>query len=235
MNRNLLRLIIAVFAVALLVSQGSMGANVVLGQVALNQARVDGSRVPTGTTVLSPSLVQTRGYATAIHLTTGQTLNLAPHSSAYLEAIENGVGVQIAARSGKVDIQQGSGGAFQMTENTVVRLQAEQPGTGEAIKRIKMCRGDQDPVWVDLNEAAIQEGIDKGWGVAGEAPYDEDCNKSNKAGGVVWTKGKIAALVAGGAVAGYVIGRQNEHHREVACQPHSASPVTPGIPFCSSD
>ncbi len=226
------RSVLTLLALAALVA--APAAADVLGQVALNEVKVDGALVPTGTTVMSPSLVETGSYPGSVHLSTGQTVNLAANSSAYLQAGSEG-GVELSARSGQVQVGGLDGETFQLAMNTVALLEDEEPSLGSPVAKIKMCRGDGDPVMVALDDAEIQAKIDLGWGVAGVDPYDADCNK--KAGaGFVWTKGKVAALVGGTLVLGYVIGEEGDKTvtQEVQCQSPDASPVVPGLPFCGT-
>jgi hypothetical protein len=206
----------------------------VVGQVALNELRMDGALVPTGTTVLSPSLLETGAFSSTIHLATGQSLKLAPNSSAYLEASSRGE-VAVATRSGVVEVGRPFGEPIRLASNTVALLAPQEPATGAAVEKIKMCRADRDPVWVELSETAVQNGIDQGWGVAGVDPYDQDCRKK-KVAGIVWTPAKVTGLIAGTLVAGYVIGDQlaDDDAREVRCQSPDASPIVPGVPICTT-
>ena len=204
----------------------------VLGQVALNEARVDGALVPAGTTVLSPSLIETGRYASTVHLTNGQTVSLGPNSSAYLEAGLEG-GIELAARRGRVQIGDRRGETFQIASNTVAFLEDEEPAEGEPIAMLKMCEEPGKPVMVPLVEEEIQAKIDLGWGVAGVDPYDEDCNKKKGAIWFVWTPAKVAAVAGGGLVLGAVVGEEILAD-EVQCQAADASPFIPGIPICGT-
>lgn len=204
----------------------------VLGQVALNQVKVDGALVPTGTTVMSPSLVETGIYPSSVHLSTGQTLSLAANSSAYLEAGSEG-GIELSARGGRVQVGSPGNETFQLAMNTVALLEDEPAGSGEPVAKLKMCKEPGEPVMVPLDEAEIQAKIDLGWGVAGVDPYDEDCEK-DKAGAFVWTSGKVAALAAGTLVLGYVVEEEGNDTNEVECQAADASPFVPGVPICGT-
>ena len=205
----------------------------VLGQVALNEVKVDGTLVPTGTTVLSPSLVETGTYAGTVHLTNGRTVTLAPDSTAYLKSSEKG-GVELAARRGQVQIADRNGETFQVASNTVAFMEDEEPAVGDPVTKLKMCEEPGKPVMVPLDEAEIQAKIDLGWGVAGVDPYDEDCNKKKGAFFFVWTPAKVAAVVGSASVLGYVINEETRGGQVVECQAADASPFLPGIPICGT-
>lgn len=207
----------------------------VVGQVALNEVRMDGAMVPTGTTVLSPSLLETGAYSSTVHLATGQSLNLAPNSSAYFESSPQGV--EVSARSGVVEVGRAFGEPIRLASNTVALLAAQEPATGAPVEKLKMCKANGDPVWVEMTEIAVQNGIDQGWGVAGVDPWDKDCNKK-KVAGFIWTPLKVAGVVAGVLAVGYFIGDQmagDGKDREVRCQSPQASPVVPGVPICTTN
>ncbi|MEM7352121.1 MAG: hypothetical protein AAF657_15075 [Acidobacteriota bacterium] len=62
----------------------------VLGQTATANVIVDGSAVPSGTTLISPSLLQTGSNSARVVLAQGQILELDTNSRAYLEAKPSG-------------------------------------------------------------------------------------------------------------------------------------------------
>lgn len=202
----------------------------VLGQVALNDARIDGALAPTGTTVMSPSLVETGNYPSTVHLSSGRTVSLGPNSSAYLKAGSEG-GIELAARRGDVRVGDPSGETFQIASNTVAFLDDEEPAAGDPMAKIKMCEEPGKPVMVPLDEAEVQAKIDLGWGVAGVDPYDEDCKKKKGAVLFFWTPAKVAAVVGGVSVLGIIVNEELKD-TEVQCQAAEASPFLPGVPIC---
>lgn len=120
-------------------------AATVIGQTSLNDSKVDGALVPAGTTVLSPSTVETGAYPATVHLATGHTLNLGPNSSARLEAASEGR-ISLAAESGDIEVGSETGEVFKLAANTVVTVAQEEVigegrRTGCYVDAAGMCTG----------------------------------------------------------------------------------------------
>jgi hypothetical protein len=75
-------------------------AAVSIGQTASSDLLVDGVRVPSGTTLLSPSVVETGDSPAVLHLSTGGVIAVAPQSSALLAGDD--AGVRLAVQEGRV-------------------------------------------------------------------------------------------------------------------------------------
>ena len=213
----------------------------VLGQVALNEVRIDGSLVPTGTTVLSPSLLETGSHPTTVHLSTGQTLSLGPTSSARLSGVEGGR-ISVAAETGNVRIGNGTGEVFKLAANTVAVLDQE-IGSGDPVTlRSDGCeKADEARVCDEDNNLICWPAADlancKGCSIPDynepEDPEDDVCRKKG-AGFLVWTPGKAVVVVGGATVLGLVVGEEINDGQVVQCQARDASPFIPGIPICTT-
>lgn len=194
----------------------------VLGQTALNASKVDGALVPAGTTLLSPSTLETGADPVAVHLATGQTLNLGPNSSARLAATPEGR-ITLAARSGAVAVGIETGEVFQLAANTVVMVSDSEPGTGDAVVMVQVCdAGDNLTEWDAANIGNC------------ESCYlpDADGNCTGTAKGKGKGKGSVglglgAALGVGGLVGGFLIADHNKSTRIVACGVPDASGSIP--------
>ena len=80
---------------------GRTNATTVLGQTASPKTIVDGSTVPSGTALLSPTVLESRTDTVKIVLTRGQILELDTHSRAYLESTPEG-GMEVMVEDGSV-------------------------------------------------------------------------------------------------------------------------------------
>ena len=112
-----------------------------LGQIATAGARLDGVAVPSGTTLLSPSLVETGATPAILHLRNGQVLALAAESAARLEGLASGA-VRVVVKAGRISMVEPSGGAMTLAENSIVALSAEGPqveATGAEEEEVRLC------------------------------------------------------------------------------------------------
>lgn len=108
-------------------------AVVAVGQTATPGMRVDGVAVPTGTTLLSPSLVEAGDRGAVIHLSNGQVVALSEGASAVVEGAGNG-SIQVEMQSGKMAYADMSGTVTTVASNSRVVLDpAGQVGEGERI------------------------------------------------------------------------------------------------------
>ena len=92
----------------------------VLGQVIAQGVAMDGLTVPSGTTVLNQTVLETSANPAIVHLSSGQVVELHRNSSAYLERTEAG-GVRIVVRAGTLSYAVAGGGlATALPEKAVV-------------------------------------------------------------------------------------------------------------------
>ncbi len=73
-----------------------------LGQVVSDGTWLSGARVPSGTTLIADSLLETGLRPATVHLSGGQVLRLASHSSAFFQAVDGGVRMDV--RSGQTTL-----------------------------------------------------------------------------------------------------------------------------------
>jgi hypothetical protein len=133
-TRRTIRLLGVGLAVVLLVtaSAAPVGANSILGQVNARQIEINGVQTPAHTTLLSSSTLETTDHPAIIHLGSGQTLSLAPHSQAHFDgSVEEGVGVSL--RYGAIAYRDGSGEVVQLADAGTFMLQQSGVQQGEPI------------------------------------------------------------------------------------------------------
>ena len=122
------------------------GSVLVLGQVISSDMTMDGLGVPSGTTLLDKTLLQTGSYPAAVHLGNGPVLELGESSSAYFERLPSGevqVSVETGSLSfveagevvtlsadGEVTIPQQTGKPVAAQEQGVVAVLVENAATG---------------------------------------------------------------------------------------------------------
>jgi len=119
--QNLLALVAVVMAIVMPV-QPALAA-VTVGQTASADARVDGIRVPSGTTLISPAVVETGDKAAVLHLSNGEVVAVAPHSTAVLASQDRGI--QLAVERGNVAYTNNDG-ALETLSTTETILVAQQ-------------------------------------------------------------------------------------------------------------
>lgn len=108
------------------------GAEGILGQVNARQIEINGVQTPAHTTLLSSSTLETTNHPAIIHLGSGQTLSLAPHSQAHFDgSLENGVGVSL--RYGAIAYRDGTGDVVQIADAGTFTLQQSGVQQGEPI------------------------------------------------------------------------------------------------------
>jgi len=104
----------------------------ILGQVNARQMEINGVQTPAHTTLLSSSTLETAEHPAIIHLGSGQTLSLAPHSQAHFDgSVESGVGVSL--RYGAIAYRDGSGEVVQIADAGSFTLQQSGVQQGEPI------------------------------------------------------------------------------------------------------
>jgi len=108
-------------------------AVVAVGQTATAGTKVDGIQVPSGTTLLSPALVEAAGMPAVIHLSNGQVLALTEDARAMIESADAGT-VQVSVESGKLAYTDDAGEVTTVASNNLVLLGQEgQVGEGARI------------------------------------------------------------------------------------------------------
>ena len=66
-------------------------AAVAVGQTASADTRVDGIQVPSGTTLISPAVVEAGASGAVIHLRHGEVIAMAPRTTAVVASADNGI------------------------------------------------------------------------------------------------------------------------------------------------
>src|SRR6185503_9238494 len=84
------KLVAGTLALLVLTIVAAFAADHVLGSVVTSGASIDGVRVPAGTSLVSPAVIQTREEAAVVHLLGGRVLSVEPATVAHLE-LKNGV------------------------------------------------------------------------------------------------------------------------------------------------
>lgn len=109
---------------ALLIAAGQpLFAVVAVGQTASPGARIDGVQMPSGTTLLAPTLVATESRPAVLHFINGEVLTLAEHSSALVESVDRGL--QVVVRSGNAAYTDATGAVASLSETESVLLTQE--------------------------------------------------------------------------------------------------------------
>ena len=112
-------------AMAILIPVQPVLAAVAVGQTASADATVDGIRVPSGTTLISPAVVETGDTGAVLHLSNGEVVAMAPQSTALVASVDNGV--QLAVQKGNVAYTNSSGAmeTLSTTETVLVSQEGE--------------------------------------------------------------------------------------------------------------
>ena len=119
-------------AMAIVVPVQPVVAAVAVGQTASADARVDGVSVPSGTTLLSPAVVETGDLGAVLHLTNGEVVALAPRSTAVVASVDDGI--RIAVEEGHLAYTADSGEMETLSSTeTILIAQQGQIQEGERI------------------------------------------------------------------------------------------------------
>ena len=124
MIRRHSKMLLAAGVAALLALAAQPVAAGVVGQVISESAVVDGVSVPSGSTLLTDSLVVTRDEPVAIRLSSGRVLGVGENSSARFDEAARG-GVAVAVVAGTVGYEDGDGGAVLLAQGTSALLDQE--------------------------------------------------------------------------------------------------------------
>jgi len=133
-NKGFLHTLIVPVAVimAIVVSVQPVVAAVAVGQTASARARVDGVSVPSGTTLLSPAVVETGDTGAVLHLTNGEVVALAPQSTAVVASVDDGI--RIAVEEGHLAYTSNTGEMETLSSTeTILVAQQGQIQEGERI------------------------------------------------------------------------------------------------------
>ncbi len=109
-----------------------MAAEGILGQVNAQQIRINGAATPSHATLLTSSTIETADHAAIVHLSSGQTLSLAPHSQAHFDG-SLATGVEVSLRFGSIAYRDSSGEVIQIADAGTFMLQQGGVQQGEAI------------------------------------------------------------------------------------------------------
>ncbi len=123
MRRKLSVCLVTTLALIALPS-GAATDSLALGQVASSGALLDGIPVPTGTTVLSPAVVESGADPVLLHLLNGQVIVLDRQSTTRLERTEAGA-IALAVETGAASLQHGSGEVMTLATNSLLVLDQE--------------------------------------------------------------------------------------------------------------
>lgn len=127
-------------AIVLCASPGAAAS--AIGQTATAGAKVDGVEVPSGTTLLSPSRVETGTSPAVVHLSNGRVLAFSEKTDAMVERV--GGDVRLDVRSGNVAYTDGSGEvAFLSASNSLVLDQEGQIHEGARVSESASAEGSE--------------------------------------------------------------------------------------------
>jgi hypothetical protein len=220
-------------AMAILISVQPVLAAVTVGQTASADARVDGIRVPSGTTLISPAVVETGDSGAVLHLSNGEVVAVAPQSTAVVASVDGGV--QLAVQKGNVAYTDKAGevATLSTTETMLVSQEGEiQEGArmdtagGENERLCELqdwtsalwqtCRitdpKDKDCEWdyLEVPMSEVPQYLDRTALLAckDRNDLDLDCDCKNPKGAFAWWI--PVAAIAGGAVLYTIIEEDDE-------------------------
>ena len=167
-NKGLLQNLVVPIAVAMaiLIPVQPVLAAVTVGQTASADARVDGIRVPSGTTLISPAVVETGDSVAVLHLSNGEVVAVAPQSTAVVASVDGGV--QLAVQKGNVAYTDGAGAMATLSRTETVLVSQE----GQIQEGARIGADDEEE---DLCE--LQEWTAPLWQTCRfDDPDDNDCD-----------------------------------------------------------
>ncbi len=184
-----------------------------LGQTVSSDLRIDGVSVPSGTSVLSPTLIGSGDSDGLLRLDDNSILGLEPGSAAYLESTPSG-GVQVAVRSGTVSVESADGESFKLAANSRITLDPQgQVLEGETIELVPLCTyNDETEEWelIEVPEPEVASRLAAGDLVPGDNDkgLDEECNEDDPI--IFWTTAKkVGVGIGGAAILGFGIDEIN--------------------------
>ena len=114
---------LSLVCVALILVAQPAAAAVAVGQTASTGTKVDGLRVPSGTTLLSPALVETDSAPAVVHLSNGQVLAFDQQTSAVVTDTDGDV--QVDVRAGRVAYSDEDGEVAVIAANILLTMSQE--------------------------------------------------------------------------------------------------------------
>ena len=221
-------------------------ASTAVGLTASAGTRVDGVRVPSGTTLLSPALVETGDRGAVIHLSNGQVVALSEGAAALVESTDTGA-IQLSMHTGKMAYADASGEVTTVSSNNRVVLDpsgqvTEEASTGPTLSasdqnerlcqlqdstptRFDQCsdpesKNDDGCDWeyleVPMEEVSQYLDIDSVLACEDRNALDLDCDCDLEAGGYMWW---VVGGIGAAAAVGIII---TDNDKETV-----ASPTTP--------
>ena len=126
-NKGLLRHLFAPVAVAMaiLIPVQPLATAVAVGQTASAHAVVDGIRVPSGTTLISPAVVETGNSGAVLHLANGEVIAVAPETTAIVASEESGIRLAVQRGNVAYTTADGSMATLSATETLSVSQQGQ--------------------------------------------------------------------------------------------------------------
>lgn len=232
--------------VALIAPMPAVAAEVV-GQTATSGARVDGIQVPSGTTLLSPALVEAGSTPAVVHLSDGRVVAFDQEAAALVERTDTGT-VELTVQSGRIAYGHQSGEVVVLAANTLGTIDQEgQIGEGARVgedeEEERLCQlqdstpqlfqlcvydnpSDEDCRWklIKVKESEVPNylNIDSLLACTDRNILDLDCDCRTVAAAIWWTTN---GAIVGAAVAGTVMGTLIINSDDDESQP--ASPITP--------
>jgi hypothetical protein len=97
-----------------------------LGQTASPGTLVDGLRVPSGTTLVSPALVATGSSPAIVHLRNGRVVAVGEESEVRLNSTTSGA-VEVSVHAGQITYRAASGSVMTVAAKELVLLDQEDP------------------------------------------------------------------------------------------------------------
>ena len=217
---------------AVLVPVQPLLAAVTVGQTASADARVDGVRVPSGTTLISPAVIETQDSGAVIHLSHGEVVAIAPQTTAIVASVDNGI--QLAVQKGNVAYTDNAGAVASLssTETMLVSQEGQiQQGAriGDDDEEERLCElqdwtaalwrtcrtqdpDDKDCDWelLKVPMSEVPQHLEKTALLACDDRNELDLNCDCKRGGAFIAWWIPVAAVAGGAVLYNVITDDDE-------------------------
>ena len=130
---------------AVMASSPLAAAGEAVGRITSVGASLDGVKVPSGTTLLSPALVVTAEQMAIVHLPGGNVVNLAPQTTAHVESLDRGL-IGISVDEGSVVYLSDSGKLTTLTaldravfEAGTPAAQQQEIGEGEKVEEVRLC------------------------------------------------------------------------------------------------
>ena len=249
MGRDNVQKVLVVAVVTLLVGLSPLAAATIVGQIGTNGTSLDGHRVPSGTTLLSDSVVATGDHSAIVNLINGQTVLLGGRSQVLFEIADAGLAIHVQA--GTLAFRTGADQTVTLAKNSVLVLNNQgQVQEGTRVNRadvdvcdlrnadtgdyftspvaIAQCHaepGEDECDWnkLEVSEAELQEYLDHGAVRLDDRPPDLNEGCGTKVG--AWWKWPLVGVAAAGA--SYVVFDASDSDSESDSDSDTGSPVRP--------